>query len=122
MYKNKTAKPISVSYCDECCDEHGCYLGETAVVLNVQGDCISKVYKGKDIESLNPPFAKGGTIYSVKYEAQKDISIVEYRFRNTWLESRGKIANRFRKKMLAKINEQKVKDFKAQLLKDENTK
>ena len=72
MYKNKTAKPISVSYCVECCDEHGCYLGETAVVLNVQGDCISKVYKGKDIESLNPPIAKGGTIYSVKYEAEKD--------------------------------------------------
>ena len=122
MYKNKTAKPISVSYCVECCDEHGCYLGETAVVLNVQGDCISKVYKGKDIESLNPPIAKGGTIYSVKYEAEKDISVVEYRFRNTWLESRLKIANRFRNKMVAKINEQKVKDFKAQLLKDENTK
>ena len=120
MYKSKTAKPISVSYCTECCDEQGHYLGETAVVLTVHGDCISKVYKGKDIESLNPPLVKGGTIYSVGYEAEKDISVVEYRFRNTWLESRIKIANRFRNKMLAKINEQKIQDFKAQLLKQQN--
>ena len=122
MYKSRTAKPISVSYCVECCDGHGHYLGETAVVLNVQGDCISKVYKDNHIESLNPPIAKGGTVYSVKYEAEKDISVIEYRFRNTWLESRIKIANRFRNKMVAKINEQKIKDFKAELLKQENVK
>ena len=122
MYKNKTAKPISVSYCTECSDGQGHYIGETAVVLTVCGDCISKVYKDNNIESLNPPFAKWGTIHSVKYEAEKDISTVEYRFRNTWFESRLKIANKFRNKMLAKINEQKIKDFKAELLKDENIK
>ena len=122
MYKNKTAKPISVSYCTECSDEQGHYIGETAVVLTVCGDCISKVYKDNRIESLNPPFAKGGTIYSVNYEAEKDVSIIDYRFRNTLFESRLKIANKFRKKMLEKINEQKIKDFKAHLLKNENIK
>ena len=122
MYKNKTAKPVSVSYCTECSDEQGHYIGKTAVVLTVQGDCISKVYKDNHIESLNPPIAKGGTVYSVKYEAEKDISIVEYRFHNTLFESRLKIANRFRNKMVAKINEQKIKDFKAELLKQENVK
>lgn len=120
MYKNKTARPIFVSCCAECFDKQGHYTGETAVVLTVRGDCISKVYKDNNIESLNPPFAKWGTIHSVKYETEKDISTIEYRFRNTLFESRLKIANKFRKKMLAKINEQKIKDFKAELLKQEN--
>ena len=121
MYKNKTAKPISVSsYCTECFDGKGHYLGETAVVLTVQGDCVSKVYKDNYIESLNPPFAKGGTFYSVKYEAEKDISIIEYRFRNGWFNNRFRTSEKFREKMQAQINEQKIKDFEARLLKQQN--
>ena len=92
---------------------------ETVVILTVQGDCISKVYKGNRIESLNPPFAWGGTIYSVKYEAEKDVSIVKYRFGGGWQE-RSRRSERFKKKMQAKINAQKIKEFKAQLLKQEN--
>jgi len=120
MYKNKTARPISVSGCTECFDGQGRYLGETSVVLTVQGDCISKVYKDNHIESLNPPFAKGGTFHSVKYEAEKDISVIEYRFRNSWFNSRLETSKRFKEKMQMQINEQKIKDFEAQLLKREN--
>ena len=103
MYKTKIAKPISVSYCTEIFDGHGCYTGETSVVLTVQGDCVSKVYKGNHIESLNPPVAEGGTIYSVKYEVKKDISVVDYRFRNGWLKSRSEISEKFRNKMLKQM-------------------
>ena len=117
--KNKTAQPISVSNCAEVFSEYGCYLGETALTLTVQGDCISKVYKDNNIESLNPPFAWGGVIHSVKYEADKDISIIEYRFRSGII-SRLQTSERFRKKMQAKINAQKIKDFKAKLLEQEN--
>ena len=119
MYKNKTAMPVSVSDFAERFDLNGCYLGERQLILTVQGDCISKVYKDNKIESLNPPFARGGTICSVKYEADKDISIVEYRFSGE-LMSRLRNSRRFKKKMEAKIVEQKVKDFKSQLLKQEN--
>ena len=57
MYKNKTAMPVSVSDCVECV---GLYGYECRLILTVQGDCISKVYKNNRIESLNPPFARGG--------------------------------------------------------------
>ncbi len=117
--KNKTAQPISVSDCTEAFSESCHYLGESVIILTLDGDCVSKVYKDNNIESLNPPFARGGLIYSVKYEAEKDVSIVEYRFRGGF-RSRSKNSERFRKKMQAKINAQKIKEFKAQLLNQEN--
>lgn len=121
MKKNKTAQPISISDCKECYyEEYSFILQETSVVLTVRGDCISKVYKDGNVESLNPPIAIGGFIYSVKYEPEKDISVVDYRFRNGIFRLHWDTSERFRKKMLSKINAQKIKEFKAQILKQEN--
>ena len=122
MNKHKTAKPVFVSNCMECCDKEGHYIGETSVILNVRGDCVSKVYNGKSIESLNTPIARGGIFYSVKYEPDKDISIIEYRFRNGMFIDRSNASERFINKMQKQIDAQKIKDFKQQLAQEKSEK
>lgn len=116
MNKYKTAQPIYVSECIECVDEHGHYIGETSVILNVQGDCVSKVYNGRNIESLNPPIARGAVFHSVKYETEKDFSVIEYRFHNGPFINRFNTSRRFVNKMKKQIDAQKIKDFTKQLV------
>jgi len=124
MNKTKTAQPISVEYKPVWADKNGCYMAKSSVVLTVRGDCVSKVYEGKNIESLNPPVAFWGLFQSVKYCPETDTSEIVYIFDASSCINYRKAGKRFALKMQARINAQKIKEFKAQLKqeRDENIK
>ena len=73
--KKTTALPIYVSDSKELIDEKGRYVGRCVLSVTVRGNCVPKVYSGKD--SVYPPNARGGEIRFVRYLEEADVSIVE---------------------------------------------
>lgn len=110
MNKKNVAYPVEVSDIEELCTDRGCYLGLNHVVVTVSGNCIPKIYSG--IESLKPPRARHGEIFSVKYVQENNTSVIDYRFHNTLFRSRSEIAEKFRKKMLNLIIEQECQQIR----------
>ena len=110
----KTAQPIYVSeYCTEVSDNEGHYIGESRVIVQFKGNCIPRAVLGG--VAVCPPEARGGSVYHINYISESDISVVEYRFKNTGFNNRFKTSEKFRQKMLKKIKRQRIKDCIAQI-------
>ena len=116
--KTKTAKPLSVELCEYVCGERGLSMAASTVTLTVFGDCISKIYNGNRIESLNPPFSLRGDFRSVDYCQETNITTIVYLFDpSTCILNHRTCARLFATRMQRQINRDKLKDFKAELRK-----
>ena len=121
MMKIKIAEPVSVELCEYAQDANGLYMSVATVKLCVNGDCVSKSYKGNRIESLNPPIAWCGVFHSVNYCPDTNTTTIEYRFEphNCILNYRTH-ARLFATRMQRRINRNQIKDFKAEIAKKAN--
>ena len=109
----KKAQPIKV---DESCKEvieRGFYTGKASLVVEFKGNCEPKAFIGGT--AVKPLSARGGYIYHIDYCADRDVSVVEYRFQNSFFKGHGETGENFRQKVLRRINKQKIKNYIATL-------